>query len=140
MSLNVEVLQQSFEQIKPQASEFADSFYQNLFADYPQVQPLFAKTNMVEQKKHLIGALVLTIDNLKQPEILIKALKEMGARHLKYGTIEDHYPMVGGTLLKTFALHLGSAWTEEVKQAWLDAYDAIAQIMLQGAAESNPCS
>ena len=65
MSFNVEVLEDSFAQIQPHASEFAADFYSNLFNDYPQVQPLFANTNMVEQRKHLVSALVLVIANLR---------------------------------------------------------------------------
>lgn len=41
MSLNVEILEQSFDKVKPRANEFAASFYENLFQDYPEVKPLF---------------------------------------------------------------------------------------------------
>lgn len=136
MSLNVEVLEQSFEQIKPQASKFADSFYQNLFADYPQVQPLFAHTNMTRQKQHLIAALVLIIDNLRKPNELIDSLRQMGMRHADYGTVREHYPMVGASLLKTFASYLGEAWTPTVESSWQEAYEAIANIMLQDTTAS----
>lgn len=47
MSLNVELLEQSFEQIKPRANDFVASFYENLFAAHPEVKPLFAHTNRV---------------------------------------------------------------------------------------------
>ena len=35
--------------------------------------------------------------------------------------------------MTTFEQYLGSQWTPEVKQAWVDAYGAISQIMLDGA-------
>jgi hemoglobin-like flavoprotein len=133
MSLNVEVLERSFAQIKPRSTEFAASFYNNLFIDYPQAQPLFANTNMAEQQQHLMSSLVLVIDSLRKPEVLTDALKKLGARHVNYGTIGEHYPIVGATLLKTFESYLGADWTPEVKQAWTDAYEAIASIMLEGA-------
>ncbi len=135
MPLNVEVLQRSFAQIKPRATEFAASFYNNLFTDYPQAKPLFANTNMTEQQQHLVSSLVLVIDSLRKPEVLTDALKRLGAKHVKYGAIREHYPMVGTTLLKTFESYLGVDWTLEVKQAWTDAYEAIASIMLEGAKE-----
>jgi hemoglobin-like flavoprotein len=61
------------------------------------------------------------------------ALTGLGTRHVQYGVLPEHYPMVGNTLLKTLASFLGTAWTPQTKQAWVDAYDAIAQIMLEGA-------
>ncbi len=136
MSLNVEALEQSFAQIKPHATEFAASFYSTLFTDYPQVQPLFTHTDMNEQRKHLISALVLVIDNLREPDVLNDALKSLGAKHVNYGTIQEHYPMVGAALLKTFKSYLGDDWTPELKQAWMDAYQVISDIMLKGAQEA----
>lgn len=133
MSLNVELLEKSFQRVKPRATEFAASFYENLFADYPQAKPLFAHTDMTEQRKHLIKALVLVVENLRKPDVLSEALKQMGARHVNYGTLPQHYPMVVETSLKTFESYLGADWTPEVKQAWTDAYAAIVNMMLEGA-------
>ncbi len=133
MSLNVAVLSQSFECIKPEAREFAACFYTNLFADYPQVQPLFVNTNMAEQEKKLWTAIVLVIENLRQPDLLTNPLRGLGAGHVKYGVLPEHYPIVGKTLLKTFSSYLKADWTLEVEQAWTDAYGAIASLMLEGA-------
>jgi hemoglobin-like flavoprotein len=137
MAFNIELLEQSFEQIKPRATEFVASFYENLFTDYPQTQALFAKTNMAKQQDHLLSALILVIENLHNPEGLRETLKALGLRHVGYETLPEYYPLVGAELLKTFELYLGDAWTPEVKQAWIDAYDAIAQEMLAGAAEAD---
>ncbi|MBW4498136.1 MAG: hypothetical protein KME57_00720 [Scytonema hyalinum WJT4-NPBG1] len=52
-SLNVKVLEKSFAGIKPYATQFASRFYYNLFTDNPQLEPLFANTNMQEQDKKL---------------------------------------------------------------------------------------
>jgi nitric oxide dioxygenase len=133
MSLQVELLEQSFDEVKPQADDFADSFYKNLFTAYPEARPLFANTNMAEQKKKLVGSLVLVVENLKNPDTLGSSLRGLGARHVKYGALPAHYPLVGNSLLTTFEQYLGDKWTPQVKQAWVDAYGAITEIMLDGA-------
>ncbi len=131
--LQVELLEQSFEQVKPHAADFVTSFYNNLFTDYPAAQPLFAHTNMNEQGNKLLMSLVFVIENLRRPGELSKALHGLGARHVKYGALPDHYPLVGNSLLKTFEQYLGTEWTPEVKQAWIDAYGLITEVMLDGA-------
>ena len=133
MSLQVEVLEQSFEEIKPQADEFVASFYENLFTANPEAKPLFEHTNMASQKKMLLNSLVMVVENLRNPDVLDKSLKGLGARHVKYGALPEHYPLVGGALLTTFEQYLKNKWTPEVKQAWVDAYGAISEIMLDGA-------
>lgn len=133
MSLQVELLEQSFEGIKPKADDFMNSFYENLFTANPEAKPLFEGTNMEVQKKKLLGSLVLVINSLRKPEVLETALRGLGARHVKYGTLPKHYPLVGNALLTTFEQYLGTSWTPEVKEAWVDVYGAISKIMLDGA-------
>lgn len=108
MSLNVELLEQSFEQVKPQATQFASSFYKNLLTDYPQLQPLFSKTNMEAQEQKLIMSLVLVVQNLRTPDYLKSILQNLGERHVSYGAKQEHYSMVGAALLKTFESYLGT--------------------------------
>ena len=133
MSLKIELLEESFEKIKPQANNFVDSFYENLFIASPEVKPLFAHTSMEEQKQKLLASLILIVENLKIPSVINSSLKGLGARHIKYGALPEHYPLIGSALLTTFGQYLKSEWTPEVKQAWVDAYGTIAEIMLDGA-------
>jgi hemoglobin-like flavoprotein len=132
MSLNIELLESSFEQIKEREAEFTSYFYTRLFADYPQVEPLFANTNMEEQTKKLFKSLILVVDNLRQPDVLTNALQGLGTRHVEYGVLPAHYPIVGNTLLSAFSTCLQDAWTPETKQAWTDAYTAVTELMLAG--------
>ena len=131
--LQVELLEQSFEGIKPQANEFVGSFYDNLFTANPEAKPLFETTDMEAQKKKLLASLVLVVENLRKPEALDGALRGLGARHVKYGALPEHYPLVGSALLTTFGQYLGDKWTPDVKNAWVGAYGAISEIMLDGA-------
>lgn len=85
MSLNVELLESSFSQIRVQETEFMTYFYTTLFADYPQVKPLFANTIMQKQAKQLFKSLVFVIENLRYPDVLTKTLKDLGTRHIQYG-------------------------------------------------------
>jgi hemoglobin-like flavoprotein len=133
MSLNIEQLEQSFKLVKAYETEFTTQFYRNLFSDYPAIEPLFANTHMSEQGKKLFASLVLVVGVLRQPEALEKALKGLGTRHVKYGVLPEHYPMVGSSLLKAFEAVLVADWTPEVQQAWIGAYGSVTQLMLEGA-------
>lgn len=134
MSLNADLLEQSFDKIKPQSEQFAASFYNNLFENSPEAKPLFANTDMAKQQQMLVAALALVVDNLRKPDVLNKAVKNLGARHVKYGTKTEHYPLVGAALLKTFEQYLGDEWTPDIKKAWTEAYGVLSDLMLEGAA------
>ena len=137
MSLPVELLEGSFELIRPRAEDFAASFSSNLFLQHPELKPLFAQTALVEQRKMLVGALALAIANINKPEQLATTLKRLGGRHLKYGVLLEYYRLFGESLFTTLGDYLGDDWTAEVEQAWFDAYQAITQLMLTGAQEKT---
>lgn len=88
----------------------------------------------------MIMSLVLVVENLRDPGYLTTVLQQLGERHVRYGAMREHYPLVGAALLKTFASYLKTDWTPEVKQAWIDAYSVIVDIMLAGANYSEEIS
>ncbi|MBP5973515.1 pentapeptide repeat-containing protein [Brasilonema sp. CT11] len=135
MSLNIELLEQSFERIKPRASDFVATFYENLFTTQPEVKPLFAKIDMATQHKKLFNTLVLVVENLRNPEALGDVLNALGARHVGYGAIPKYYGAFIKALLLTFEQFLQQDWTPEVKKAWQDAFGVMTALMLKGASE-----
>ena len=134
--LNIQLLEASFTKIKPHVAAFSATFYSNLFAFHPELKPLFAKADLAAQEKKLITSLAIIVENLRNPEELSLALKSLGAYHHEIGTIAEHYPFVGQALVETFAEYLGSEWNLKTEQAWLNAYNFIAGVMLEGA--KNP--
>ena len=138
MSLNIQLIRDSFEKAKPIADKVADKFYEFLWTDYPAAKPLFEGVPMKGQKKALIGSLVYIVDHVDQADKLVPYLKSMGERHVKYGTQPEHYDWVGSSLLKTFAFFFGEEWTDELQNEWTDAYNFIAETMISGAEEYLP--
>jgi uncharacterized protein YjbI with pentapeptide repeats/hemoglobin-like flavoprotein len=135
MSLNIEVLEQSFAKIKPQANEFVASFYENLFIAYPEVKPLFSQVDIRTQEKKLLNSLVLVVEGLRTPESLAPVLEALGERHIAYGAVAQYYPAVGKILLATLEQYLQVAWTPEVQEAWIEAFKLITSLMLKKSGE-----
>src|SRR6516164_2840084 len=125
MTLQIELLGTSFQATTPCGEEFVTAFYERLFTRFPETRAFFASTDMKEQRKKLLGALALVIQNLRKPEVLVSALGGLGQRHVAYGVRPEHYPIVGAVLLDTFADVLGDDWTPEYHDAWAQAYEAI---------------
>ncbi len=138
MALQIELLETSFQAIVPCGEAFVTAFYERLFTRFPQTRAFFASTDMKEQRKKLLGALALVIQNLRKPEVLTSALKGLGQRHVTYGVRPEHYPIVGAVLLETFADLLGERWTPAYHDAWAQAYEAICALMLEGGKHGYP--
>jgi hemoglobin-like flavoprotein len=130
--LKFDILKSTLGLLKPQSQEFADSFYQILFTDFPDVKFMFEQTDMKKQTDKLWQSLELMVENLHNPKFTDLLLKGLGATHVKYGVLPEHYPLVGGALIKAFKIHLGENWTTELEQAWLDAYSIIQSLIISG--------
>src|SRR6266849_4005790 len=89
MTLQIELLETSFQAIAPHGEAFVTAFYERLFTRFPQTRAFFASTDMKEQRKKLLGALVLVIQNLRKPEVLTRALRGLGERHVHYGSCQN---------------------------------------------------
>ena len=137
MALQIELLESSFQALAPCGEAFVTAFYERLFTRFPQTRAFFASTDMKEQRKKLLGALALVIQNLRKPEVLTSALQGLGQRHVAYGVQPEHYPIVGMVLLETFADVLGERWTPAYHEAWAEAYGVVCSIMLEGASVSS---
>jgi nitric oxide dioxygenase len=133
MSLNLEALETSFDQIAPQGDELMDVFYSRLFAAAPAVVPLFAGTDLKRQKAMLLGTLVLLRKSLRDLDSIVPKLRELGARHVGYGAQPEHYPVVGQVLIASMAEVAGDAWCDEYEDAWVEAFAVVAGAMIDGA-------
>lgn len=136
-NLQVELLEQSFAALAPHSEELVERFYTKLFSRHPAVLPLFANVDMAQQKKHLRNGLVLVVENLRRPEKLVPALTAMGQRHQDYGVEPAQYEVVATTMLDVMAELAGDLWTDEIQTAWHQAFELIAQTMLDAYANKE---
>jgi hemoglobin-like flavoprotein len=109
MTLDLDALETSFDLIAPRGDELMDEFYARLFAAAPSVRPLFPE-DLRRQKTMLLGALVLLRKSLRDLDAIVPTLRKLGARHVAYGAVLEHYPVVGAALLEAMAAIAGGAW------------------------------
>jgi len=89
-----QLLAESLGLLTPVASDVVASFYDQLFADHPQVRPMFPSA-MEGQRDKLLKAIIALVTHYDRPEQLVPALTAMGRRHEEYGVRIDHYSASG---------------------------------------------
>lgn len=130
----IELVQQTFEQAAPYASQIADLFYRRLFELDPSLRLLF-HGDLNEQGAKLMTVLAFAVRGLHQPNTILDAVRRLGERHIGYGVEADHYTTVGEALLWTLAESFGSEFTSEVREAWAQAYQTLAGVMQRAGEE-----
>ena len=129
----IALVRESFATLAPIAPEAAALFYRNLFALDPKLKPMF-RGDIQAQGAALMNMIAWAVGRLERAEELLPALRELGARHGRYGVRTEHYATVGAALVQTLAEGLGEAFTSEVGSAWIEMYDLISATMMAGAA------
>lgn len=88
---------------------------------------------MTEQRQKLMQTIAIVVNALNDLSPIIPAIQSLGKRHVTYGVKPEHWHSVGSALLWTLQDAFGSDFTDEVREAWADAYMLIAQTAADAA-------
>jgi len=135
----ISLVQQSWLQVLPAAKQAGLIFYEKLFATAPEVRHLF-KADITDQANKLVTILGYVVSKLNYMEELLPEVKKLGARHNAYGAAPRHYEVVGQCLIATLKEGLGPAWTAEVQDAWITAYNTLKNVMIIAQSHESVCS
>jgi hemoglobin-like flavoprotein len=127
----IELIEKSFQSVKPIADAAGRMFYGRLIELDPSLRPMFRDVN--EQARKLMQVIGTAVAMLRRPEELFPIVEDLGRRHVTYGVTDAHYQAGGAALVWTLEQGLGDAFTPEVRDAWVAMYDAITWVMRQGA-------
>lgn len=130
--LDVAALRESVALIDGHQDQLGSEFYSTLFAHYPDLRDLFP-AGMEVQRSRLVGALVHIVGTADDREALVPYLEALGRDHRKFGVITQHYGSLGSSLVMALRKVVGEDWTERHEKAWIQAYDAVAKIMVEGS-------
>jgi NAD(P)H-flavin reductase len=137
--LDAQRLKESFANVARYGDEVTLFFYSDLFLRAPEVRGLFP-VSMAAQRDRLLGALGRIVSDVDALDSLVPFLRGLGRDHRKFGTIADHYDVVGTSLLVTLAHFSGTNWTNELAADWKAAYALVAQVMIEAAKEDGDSS
>jgi nitric oxide dioxygenase len=108
-------------------------FYQKMLKEYPQVRPLFnpAHQSSGDQPRALASGLLMYARHIDELEQLGDLLAKIINKHVALQILPEHYPIVGTCLLRAISEVLGEEIaTEQVLQAWGNAYQQLADILM----------
>ncbi|MFE5631591.1 globin domain-containing protein [Streptomyces sp. NPDC056470] len=130
------LLRRTLAEIEPIADKVTSHFYALLFLKHPDLRALFPAA-MDTQRDRLFTALLTAATHVNDAATLTAYLSGLGRGHRKYGTLPEHYPAVGEALLGALSQYATESWGPKTQAAWVGAYTAISQIMIDAAAEDE---
>ena len=112
-------------------------FYKNMLGEHPELTRLFNMGNQARgaQQQSLASAVFAYAANIGTPEALGPVVKRIVHKHVSVGIRAEHYPIVGRHLLNAISATLGAAATKPLLDAWAEAYDSLANLLISAEAE-----
>ncbi|CAM3092917.1 NO-inducible flavohemoprotein [Paenibacillus lupini] len=112
-------------------------FYQLLFTNHPELMNVFNHANQRQGKQQaaLANAVYAAAQYIDKLETILPAVKQIAHKHRSLGITADQYPIVGQNLLQAIKEVLGDAATDEILDAWAEAYGVIASVFISVEAE-----
>lgn len=112
-------------------------FYRMMLSEFPQVRPLFNQAHQAsgDQPRALANGVLMYARHIDRLEALGPLVKQVVNKHVALQILPEHYPIVGGCLLRAIREVLGAeVATDAVIDAWAVAYQQLADIFI-GAEE-----
>lgn len=120
------LIMDSFAKVAPISDQVAASFYEKLFEVAPDTKALFAKIDMQEQGRKLMQTIATAVGALYTPDVFDETFEALGKRHIAYGVTAKQYQDVQIALIHAFEQNLGDDFTADVKRAWENVYEMMA--------------
>jgi NAD(P)H-flavin reductase len=136
----VDSAQRSFFLLEQDADAAMTYFYGQLFAMDAEIRAMFPPA-MDPQRMRFFRALTRIVAGRDDLARLVPFLEQLGRTHRKYGVRDRHYDAFRQALLATLHRYAAPVWDARTQDAWEDAFDQAARIMIDAAqrdAETSP--
>lgn len=139
--LDVQLLRESFEIIRPNGLAFVKQFYATLFAKHPPLHQLFTRFDQNHIEKKLVNILVMIVENIESEDMLAFSLSDLGRKHVGIGVIPPYFKLMGDALIETMEKYFeathSTIWTKATEESWRSAYSIVAGIMIESMTAST---
>ncbi|WP_230291528.1 NO-inducible flavohemoprotein [Croceicoccus sp. Ery5] len=112
--------------------DIVHEMYSRMFQN-PDIRDLFNQSHHGDagsQPRALTGAILAYASNIENLAALAPAVERIAQKHVGLQILPEHYPHVGEALLGAITAVLGDAATEEILEAWGEAYWFLANILI----------
>ncbi len=128
---DVEIVEEFWNLVLPVKETITDSFYAKLFTLDDTIKPMF-RIDLGVQGLKLTDTLTFIIKHMGKIEDTIPIVKNLGVKHLDYGTKPYHYELVLEAMLYTFEKHLEEKFTSDMRMCWIKLYNFLSELMMLG--------
>jgi hemoglobin-like flavoprotein len=124
------LVQTTWNAVSEYSTNIIGGFYRHLFADAPEVKPMF-KSERSEQEKRMasmINTIVNSADSLEEFKV---SIAQLAKRHVHMGVKKEYFPIVVKAIVSSVEEQYGKGFGPAHKKAWYKILNKISAIMIE---------
>ncbi|MBS4175031.1 NO-inducible flavohemoprotein [Bacillus sp. FJAT-49736] len=128
----IDIVKSTVPALEAHGTTVTSTFYKMMFAAHPELLNIFNHVNQAQgrQQTALANTVLAAAKYIDKLETIVPVVNQIAHKHRGLGIKPEHYPIVGEFLLKAIKEVMGDAATDEVINAWGEAYGTIAQVFI----------
>lgn len=133
----IEIIKSTVPVLEVHGEQITTVFYKTMFENHPELLNIFNHANQKQgrQQRALAGTVYAAAKYIDNLEAILPVVNQIAHKHRSLGILPEHYPIVGKHLLIAIKEVLGDAATDEIINAWAEAYGVIADAFISVEAE-----
>jgi len=132
----VDLVTRSFDAIWPIRRKISHLFYSRFFELAPDARRLFPN-DMDRQHIKLMDTIAAIVGALDQRALFQSIITHTGRQHARFGVNQSHFVAFGDAMVWCLEQQFGSAFTPELRAAWIALYDAVQSEMVRAGKEAG---
>ena len=128
----IDIVKSTVPVLEEYGTTITKTFYKNMFAAHPELLNIFNQANQERgrQQTALANTVIAAAKYIDNLEVIVPVVKQIAQKHRSLAVKPEHYPIVGENLLKAIKEVLGDAATDDIINAWGEAYGVIADAFI----------
>ena len=128
----IDIVKSTVPVLEEYGTTITKTFYKNMFGAHPELLNIFNQTNQEKgrQQTALANTVIAAAKYIDNLEVIVPVVKRIAHKHRSLAVKAEHYPIVGEHLLGAIKEVLGDAATDDIIQAWGEAYGVIADAFI----------
>ena len=129
----MEIIKTTAPVLKKNSEAIGKRFYQLLFSNHPELLHVFNHSNQKRglQQRSLAHSVYVSGEHIDHLEDMKPLIMRIAHKHRALGIMPEQYPVVGENLIQAVKDVLGDGATDEIIEAWVKAYDFIANQFIE---------
>jgi nitric oxide dioxygenase len=133
----IEIIKSTVPVLEQHGEQITKWFYRTMLSNHPELLNIFNHANQKQgrQQRALAQAIYEAAKHIEHLEAIMPVVQQIAHKHCSLGIKPEHYPIVGKHLLLAIKEVLKEAATDEIINAWAEAYEVIADVFIKVEAQ-----